>query len=99
MSSKRTTAPPTPKHSRSSSSGRKGLIAKKKHETQSAKKRTTLDNLFHRTVLTTASPPKIDLRVRAILRRGETASVATAPRDGAATAAAASLTRSRSSSR
>src|SRR5205085_12450339 len=56
MSSKRTTAPPAPKHSRSSSSGRKGLIAKKKREKQSAKKRTTLDNPFHRTVLTPASP-------------------------------------------
>ena len=58
MSSKRTTAPPAPEHSRSSSSGRKGLIAKKKHEKQSARKRTTLDNPFHRTVLMPALPTR-----------------------------------------
>src|SRR5713226_6750189 len=51
MSPKRTTAPPPIKHSRSSSSGRKRLIAKEKTEKQSARKRSALDNRFHRTVL------------------------------------------------
>src|SRR5947209_19151859 len=49
MSQRKRTAPPTPKHSRSSHSGRKGLIAKEKTKKQSAKKRTALDNRFHRT--------------------------------------------------
>src|ERR1051326_989978 len=49
MSPRRKTVPPTPKHSRSSSSGRGKLIAKEKDEKQSAKKRTALDNRFHRT--------------------------------------------------
>ena len=49
MSSKRTTAPPAQKHSRSSRSGEKGLIAKEKTKKQSAKGRTALDNRFHRT--------------------------------------------------
>src|SRR5229473_8217222 len=51
MSPKRTTAPPPIKHSRSSSSGRKWLIAKEKTEKQSARKRSALDNRFHRTVV------------------------------------------------
>jgi len=50
MSQRKTTAPPTPKHSRSSHSGRKGLIAKEKTEKQSAKKSLALDNRFHRTL-------------------------------------------------
>ena len=50
MSPKRTTAPPARKHSRSSSSGQEGLIAKEKTEKQSAKRRTALDNRFHRTL-------------------------------------------------
>src|ERR1700745_2353946 len=50
MSPKRTTAPPPIKHSRSSSSGRKVLIAKEKTEKQSARKRSALDNRFHRTI-------------------------------------------------
>src|SRR5438552_9348651 len=45
-----TTAPPTPKHSRSSLSSRKGLIATEKTKKQSAKRRTALDNRFHRTL-------------------------------------------------
>src|ERR1051326_719698 len=49
MSPRRKTVPSTPKHSRSSSSGRGKLIAKEKDEKQSAKKRTALDNRFHRT--------------------------------------------------
>jgi len=49
--SKRKTAPPTQKHSRSSRSGRKGLIATEKTKKQSAKERTALDNRFHRTAL------------------------------------------------
>jgi hypothetical protein len=49
MSPRRKTALPTQKHSRSSSSGRKELIAKEETEKQSAKKRTALDNRFHRT--------------------------------------------------
>src|SRR5947209_19705621 len=50
MSQRKRTAPPTPKHSRSSHSGRKGLIAKEKTKKQSAEKRTALDNRFHRTL-------------------------------------------------
>ena len=50
MSPKRTTAPPARKHSRSSSSGQEGLIAKEKTKKQSAKRRTVLDNRFHRTL-------------------------------------------------
>src|SRR5713226_4093532 len=50
MSQRKTTAPPTPKHSRSSLSSRKGLIATEKTKKQSAKKRTALDNRFHRTI-------------------------------------------------
>jgi len=52
MSPKQTTAPPALKHSRSSRSGEKGLIAKEKTKKQSAKRRTILDNRFHRTDLT-----------------------------------------------
>jgi len=44
MSPRRKTVPPTQKHSRSSSSGRKELIAKEQDEKQSAKRRTALDN-------------------------------------------------------
>src|SRR3954471_22976683 len=51
MSPKRTTAPPPPEHSRSSSSRRKGLIATENTKKQSARKRTVLDNRFHRTLL------------------------------------------------
>src|SRR6059058_4611673 len=50
MSQRKTTAPPTPKHSRSSLSSRKGLIATEKTKKQSAKRRTALDNRFHRTL-------------------------------------------------
>jgi hypothetical protein len=50
MSPRRKTVPPTQKHSRSSSPGRKGLIAKEETEKQSAKTKTVLDNRFHRTV-------------------------------------------------
>jgi len=49
MSLRRKTVPPTQKHSRSSSSGRKELIAKGKTVKQSVRKRTVLDNRFHRT--------------------------------------------------
>src|SRR5436190_661593 len=49
MSQRRTTVPPTREHSRSSRSGRKGLIATEKTKKQSARKRTALDNRFHRT--------------------------------------------------
>ena len=51
MSPRRKTEPPTREHSRSSSSGRNGLIAKEKTKKQSAKRRTALDNRFHRTLL------------------------------------------------
>src|SRR5689334_21607925 len=51
MSQRKTTVPPTGKQSRSSRSGREGLIAKEKTEKQSAKRRTALDNRFHRTCL------------------------------------------------
>ena len=49
MSPRKTTAPPTPKHSRSSLSSRKGPIATEKTKKQSAKERPALDNRFHRT--------------------------------------------------
>jgi hypothetical protein len=51
MSQRHTTVPPTQEHSRSSRSGRKGLIATEKTEKQSAKKKTALDNRFHRTLV------------------------------------------------
>src|SRR3982074_3297915 len=51
MSPKRTTAPPPQEHSRSSSSRRNRLIAPEKTKKQSARKRTVLDNRFHRTLL------------------------------------------------
>src|SRR5438876_12001902 len=49
MSPRRTTVPPTRRHSRSSPQGRKELIARKKDEKQPAKRRTVLDDRFHRT--------------------------------------------------
>src|SRR6266508_1680266 len=49
MSQRKKTAPSTLKHPRSSPSSRKGLIATEKTKKQSAKKRTVLDNRFHRT--------------------------------------------------
>ena len=51
MSQRRKTAPPTRVSSRSPRSDRSGLIAKEKTEKQSAKRRTVLDNRFHRTDL------------------------------------------------
>lgn len=59
MSQRRKTVPPTRVSSRSPRSGRSGLIAKEKTEKQSVKRRTVLDNRFHRTDLTlscTAGP-------------------------------------------
>src|SRR5204862_3642306 len=58
MSLRRKTVPPTQKHPRSSSSGRKELIAKEKTEKQSVRKRTVLDNRFHRTVPPTQKHPR-----------------------------------------
>src|SRR5438045_5459197 len=55
MSQRKTTVPPTRKPSRSSRSGREGLIAKEKTEKQSAKKRSALDNRFHRTFFRSAA--------------------------------------------
>jgi len=49
MSQRRTTVPPTRVSSRSPRSGRSGLIARDKTEKLSAKRRTALDNRFHRT--------------------------------------------------
>lgn len=49
MSQRKKTAPSTLKPSRSSPVGRKGLIATENTKKQSAKKRTVLDNRFHRT--------------------------------------------------
>jgi hypothetical protein len=49
MSQRRTTVPATRKHSRSPASGQKGLIAKEKTKKQSARRRTVLDDRFHRT--------------------------------------------------
>ena len=51
MSQRRTTVPPTRKHPTSTSPKRKGLIATEKTKKQSAKKRTALDNRFHRTLV------------------------------------------------
>lgn len=52
MSPRRKTEPSTHVSSRSARSGRSGLIAKGKTEKQSVKRRTALDNRFHRTDLT-----------------------------------------------
>ena len=49
MSRRRTPVPPTRDHSRSRASGRKGLIAMTENKKQSAKRRTVLDDRFHRT--------------------------------------------------
>jgi len=54
-SQRKKTAPPTPKHPRSSPVGRKGLIAKEKTKKQSERKRTALDNRFHRTAYASAA--------------------------------------------
>jgi hypothetical protein len=51
MSPRRKTEPPTLKSSRSTRTGRSELIAKENTEKQSAKRRTVLDNRFHRTSL------------------------------------------------
>ena len=51
MSQRQKTVPPTRVSSRSPLSGRSGLIAREKTEKQSAKKKTALDNRFHRTSL------------------------------------------------
>jgi len=51
MSQRHKTAPPTRVSSRSPHSGRSGLIAREKTKKQSAKKKTALDNRFHRTSL------------------------------------------------
>src|SRR5437667_11331317 len=61
-SQRKKTAPPTPRRPRSSSSSRKGLIATEKTKKQSAKKRTALDNRFHRTLrLSRRGPPRAGL--------------------------------------
>src|SRR5947209_5880324 len=72
MSQRRKTVPPTQKRSRSSSSGRKELIAREKTEKQSARKRTALDNRFHRTLSATAfslADHKIDVRACRLQQR------------------------------
>src|SRR6266511_1277921 len=58
-SQRKKTAPPTPRRPRSSSSSRKGLIATEKTKKQSAKKRTVLDNRFHRTPTLSCKPPHV----------------------------------------
>ena len=60
------TVPSTRKHSRSSPSGRLELIARKKDEKQSAKKRTVLDDHFYRTDLgfSRAVPPRAEADAR-----------------------------------
>ena len=50
-SQRKKTAPSTQKRSRSAPTSRNGLIAKEKTKKQSAKRRTVLDNRFHRTDL------------------------------------------------
>jgi hypothetical protein len=57
MSPRRKTEPPTREHSRSSSSGPKGLIAKGKPKKQSVRERTALDNRFHRTLRSSRPEP------------------------------------------
>ena len=105
MSQRRTTVPPTHVSSRSPRSARKGLIAKDKNEKQSAKRRSALDNRFHRTDLpfSRAAPPGGDGRVARRLpriticsegakcnRRDATALATAAAGNGAASAATAS---------
>ena len=58
MSQRRKTDPPTRESSRSARAGRSGLIAKEKTEKQSAKRRTVLDNRFHRTALSLSCTAK-----------------------------------------
>ena len=48
---KKKTAPRTQTHQKASSSQKKGLIATEKNATQSAKTKSALDNLSHRTDL------------------------------------------------
>ena len=60
MSPRRKTESSTRASSRSARTGRSGLIAKEKTEKQSAKRRTVLDNRFHRT--------RVMLRIKAIFR-------------------------------
>ena len=64
MSQRRTTVPPTRESSRSPHSGRSGLIAREKTKKQSAKKRTALDNRFHRTFFHSQPPRAFTLRQR-----------------------------------
>jgi hypothetical protein len=54
MSQRRTTAPPTRAHTASARIGREELIAKE-DEKQSAKRRSVLDNRFHRTFFRSAA--------------------------------------------
>ena len=71
MSPRRKTEPPTREHSRSSSSGRKGLIAKEKTKKQSARERTALDNRFHRTLRAAADHvPFVGPPLPRLVRRG-----------------------------
>ena len=48
---KKKTAPRTQKHPKTSSSQKRGLIAREKNPTQSAETKSALDNHFHRTDL------------------------------------------------
>src|SRR5436190_12860863 len=73
MSLRRKTVPPTQKHPRSSSSGRKELIAKEKTEKQSVRKRTVLDNRFHRTRACGRRPSRIRTNLSRIVRKCLTA--------------------------
>lgn len=66
MSQRRKTVPPTRVSSRSSRTGRSGLIAKEKTEKQSVKERTALDNRFHRTDHTLIWSDLVKLRERCL---------------------------------
>ncbi len=54
------TAPRTQTHQKASSSQKRGLIAREKNATQSAKTKSALDNRFHRTFQITSVPATLD---------------------------------------
>jgi hypothetical protein len=92
MSPRRKTVPPTQVSSRSSHTGRSELIVGKKNEKQSAKRRTALDNRFHRTGLafTRAARPERLARETCNLQHARHGSAG--PRSGAASGATPSWT-------
>ena len=61
MSPRRKTVPPTRVSSRLSQKSRSELIAKGKNEKQSERKRSTLDNRFHRTTELSGEPAALPM--------------------------------------